>query len=129
MIGQFTQPTQSSPSDHRSHCLIADIRRFPQSRRQLPLAGNPGFKVDCCHRPTDETAREGLLCDALNSHVCRPGLCCLARDLRRTDARGMTPTGIRLSKSRVSSIACGMLNSNIRSKSIEPAARSIFPMS
>lgn len=34
--------------------------------------------------------------------------------------------GIRLSKSSVIPNTCGMLNSNIRSKSIEPAARSAY---
>jgi hypothetical protein len=92
------------------------------------LYGDHFVNVGTRQRP-GEAARERLLCGTLVSQVCGACLRCLARDLRRTGARGLAPTGIRLSKSSVISIACGMLNSNIRSKSIEPAARSVFPMS
>lgn len=74
-------------------------------------------------------AREFLLHSAPGSHGRHVFPRCLARDLRRTGALGLSPAGIRLSKSKVISRACGMLNSSMRSKSIEPAARSIFPIS
>ena len=52
-----------------------------------------------------------------------------ALDRRRAGARALTPTGVRLSKSKAISLAWGMLNSNIRSNSAEPAARSAGAMS
>lgn len=79
-------------------------------------------------RSTDFTVRVTSAADA-PAQLRRVDLRAVARRLRRTGARGTLPTGVRLSKSRVISLAWGMLNSNMRSKSSDPATRSSGPMS
>jgi len=70
-----------------------------------------------------------MLYDNMAGQVYRVRLRRFARVVRRMGAIGLLPTGIRLSKSSVTSLAWGMLNSSIRSKSADPAVRSAFPMS